>query len=575
MSLSSPAPHSQHIPQSGSNPCIICTDPVDESVQATTSHAGSSLSHSNSSTAPPKPVTELPIIARPPISAASSSSHPMLTRAKAGIFKTRHPAHLSLVESSGLLSALLASTEPKGFKSAAKNPAWLNAMDEEIQALQSNHTWILVPRPTNTNIVGSKWVFRTKYLPDGFIERLKARLVTKGYTQVPGLDYTDTFSPVIKATTVRVVLSLAVTNKCPLRQFDVKNAFLNGHLTEHVYMEQPPGYIDPRFPNHVCQLKKALYGLKQAPRAWFQRFSSFLLQLGFYCSRADTSLFVFHKHSNIIYLLLYVDDIIITGNNPSLLENFTCKLNSEFATKDLGSLSYFLGLEATPTTDGLFISQLKYARDILTRAQSFIGALQYLTITQPDITHAVNSVSQFLHSPTDNHYLVAKRILRYVKGTLHFGLNIHPSIAPGALVAYSDADWAGCPDTRRSTSGYSINLGDNLVSWSAKKQPTVSRSSCESEYRALALTAAEIVWLTHLLRDLKHVELDYHFLRELVLAGKLCTQYVPSHFQVADIFTKSVSRPLFEFFRSKLHVHSNPTLSLRGGVEDHVKDPLP
>jgi hypothetical protein len=135
--------------------------------------------------------------------------------------------------------------------------------------------------------------------------------------------------------------------------------------------------------------------------------------------------------------------------------------------------------------------------------RSFIGALQYLTITQPDITHAVNSVSQFLHSPTDNHYLVAKRILRYVKGTLHFGLNIHPSIAPGALVAYSDADWAGCPDTRRSTSGYSINLGDNLVSWSAKKQPTVSRSSCESEYRALALTAAEIVWLTHLLRDLK------------------------------------------------------------------------
>jgi hypothetical protein len=236
-------------------------------------------------------------------------------------------------------------------------------------------------------------------------------------------------------------------------------------------MEQPPGYIDPRFPNHVCQLKKALYGLKQAPRAWFQRFSSFLLQLGFYCSRADTSLFVFHKHSDMIYLLLYVDDIIITGNNPSLLENFTCKLNSEFATKDLGSLSYFLGLKATPTTDGLFISQLKYACDILTRAQlldskpvhtpmvvsqhlfadgplfsdptlyrSLVGALQYLTITQPDIAHTINSISQFLHSPTDNHYLAVKRILRYVKGTLHFGLTFHPYIAPGALVAYSDAD---------------------------------------------------------------------------------------------------------------------------------------
>uniref|UniRef100_A0A2N9JAS4 Reverse transcriptase Ty1/copia-type domain-containing protein n=1 Tax=Fagus sylvatica TaxID=28930 RepID=A0A2N9JAS4_FAGSY len=417
---------------------------------------------------------------------------PMLTRAKADIFKTRHPAHLGLVESSGLLSALLASTEPKGFKSAAKNPEWLAAMDEEIQTLQSNRTWILVPRPANTNIMGSKWVFRTKYLPNGSIERLKARLVAKGYTQVPGLDHTDTFSPIIYATTVCVVLSLAVTNKWPLRQLDVKNVFLNGHLTEHVYMEQPPGYIDPRFPNHICQLKKALYGLKQAPRAWFQRFSSFLLQLGFYCSRADTSLFVFHKHSNIIYLLLYVDDIIITGNNPSLLENFTCKLNSEFATKDLGSLSYFLGLEATPTTDGLFIR---------------------------------------------------------------------------------------CPDTRCPTSGYSIYLGDNLVSWNAKKHPTVSRSSfSHSQPPLLLCDNKSAIFLSsnpvsH--KRAKHVELDYHFLRELVLAGKLRTQYVPSHLQVADIFTKSVSQPLFEFFRSKLHVRSNPTLSLRGSVEDHVKDPLP
>ncbi|RVW75984.1 Retrovirus-related Pol polyprotein from transposon RE1 [Vitis vinifera] len=203
--------------------------------------------------------------------------------------------------------------------------------------------------------------------------------------------------------------------------------------------------------------------------------------------------------------------------------------------------------------------------------QSLVGALQYLTITRPDIAHAVNSVSQFLHAPTIDHFLAVKRILRYVKGTLHFGLTFRPSTIPSALVAYSDADWAGCPDTRRSTSGYSIYLGNNLVSWSAKKQPNVSRSSYESEYRALAMIAAELLWLTHLLHDLKrskHVELDYHFLRELVVAGKLRTQYVPSHLQVADIFTKSVSRPLFEFFRSKLHIRSNPTLSLQGGVKD-------
>ena len=211
-------------------------------------------------------------------------------------------------------------------------------------------------------------------------------------------------------------------------------------------------------------------------------------------------------------MLLYVDDIILTGNNSSLLARFTCKLYSEFTTKDLGSLSYFLGLEATPTIDGLFISQLKYARDILICAQlldskpihtpmvvsqhlssdgplfsdptlyrSLVGALQYLTIMCPDIAHAVNSVSQFLHSPTEDHFLAIKRILRYVKGTLQFSLTFRPFAAPGTLVAYSDADWAGCPDTRRSTSGYSIYLGNNLVYWSAKKQPTVSRSSCESE----------------------------------------------------------------------------------------------
>ncbi|XP_068644640.1 secreted RxLR effector protein 161-like [Aristolochia californica] len=217
-------------------------------------------------------------------------------------------------------------------------------------------------------------------------------------------------------------------------------------------------------------------------------------------------------------------------------------------------------------------------------------------------SYAVNSVNQFLHAPTEDHFLAVKHIFRYIKGTLHFGLSFRPSIVPGALVGYSDADWAGCPDIRHSTSGYSIYAGNNLVSWSARKQPTVSHSSCESEYRALAMTTAELLWLTHLLYDLKvpvpqpplllcdnksaiflssnpvshkrakHVELDYHFLRELVVVGKLRTQFVPSHLQVADIFTKSVSRPLFEFFRSKLHVCSNPTLRLRGGVEDTVKD---
>ncbi|XP_012845775.1 PREDICTED: uncharacterized protein LOC105965758 [Erythranthe guttata] len=308
-------------------------------------NTGPQLSHSDT----PEITPELPMVDQNVVGPVAS--HPMLTRAKAGIYKPRHPAYMGLVHSYGLLSVLLTSTEPKGFKFAAENPAWLAAMDEEVQALKNNCTWILVSRPTNTDIVGSKWVFRTKYFADGSLERLKARLVANGYTQVPEIDYTDTFSPVIKATTVRVVLSLVVSHRCPIRQLDLKNAFLNGHLTEHVYMEQPPGYIDPRFPNHVCQLKKAIYGLKQAPRAWFQLLGSFLIQLGFYCSRADTSL-----------------DILTRAQL----------------------------LDSKPVPTPMVVSQHlsfdgPYFSDP-TLYRSLVGALQYLTITRPDIAHAVNSM---------------------------------------------------------------------------------------------------------------------------------------------------------------------------------------
>ncbi|XP_071729058.1 uncharacterized mitochondrial protein AtMg00810-like [Rutidosis leptorrhynchoides] len=356
-------------------------------------------------------------------------------------------------------------------------------------------------------------------------------------------------------------------------------------------MEQPPGFIDPKHPTHVCRLKRALYGLKQAPRAWFQH------------------------------------DIIITGNHSATITRFISRLHQEFAIKDLGRLSYFLGLEVTYTTTGLFLSQTKYAHDILTREKlleakpsatplataelftstgtkfadptqyrSLVGALQYLTITRPDISYAVNQVSQFLQSPTVDHFQAVKRILCYVKGTITYGLSFLHSPKP-TLLGYSDADWARCIETRRSTYGYSIFLGGNLISWSAKKQPTVARSSCEFEYRALANTAAEIVWITHLLHELyvlppgrptilcdnksalflsqnpvshkraKHIDLDYHFIRELVSSGKLVTKFVPTTIQLADIFTKSLPKTLFESFRTKLRV-GPPPVRLRGGISD-------
>ncbi|WVZ06861.1 hypothetical protein V8G54_020207 [Vigna mungo] len=351
---------------------------------------------------------------QPQIHRSVQSTHPMVTRAKSSIFRPRHFADITTYQPSSLLYALITTSTPKGFKSATIHPGWLDDMHKELLDL--------VPRPSNTNIVGSKWVFRTKYLSDGL-------------TQTPGLDYDHTFSPVVKVVTVRVILTLTVMNNWPLHQLDVNNALLNGHLTHLVYMEQPPGFVDPRYPNHVCRLRKALYGLKQTPLAWFQRFSSFLLSLGFLGNKADPSLFVYHKTAATLYIVVYVDDIILTGNNNSLIQKLLARFKTEFAIKDLGHLNYFLGLEVHYTTNGVFLSQTKYAQDILSRAQmldakptptplqphiqltttgdsfsnptqyrSLVGALQYLTITRPDLSYAVNLVSQFLQAPTNDHF---------------------------------------------------------------------------------------------------------------------------------------------------------------------------
>ncbi|XP_059304047.1 uncharacterized mitochondrial protein AtMg00810-like [Lycium ferocissimum] len=346
-------------------------------------------------------------------------------------------------------------------------------------------------------------------------------------------------------------------------------------------MEQPPGFKDPIFPNHVCLLKKALYGLKQAPKAWFHKFSSYLLHLGFFCSKADSSLFVLHSSKGILLLLLYVDDIILTGNSSILLSELIVTLKSRFAMKDMGDLHYFLGIEVRRSSGGLFLSQNKYATDILERTQmmgaralhtplsqkhtlhestgatgdastyrSVVGALQYLTLTRPEISHAVNRLCQFMHQPTDTHWSGVKRVLRYIAGTKQLGLRISAQSSLN-FAGFSDADWVGCPLTRRSTTGLCVFLGSNCISWSSKKQNTVAKSSAEVEYRSLVSLAMELTWITYVLKDIglplsrppilftdnisalhlttnpvlhartKHVELDYHFVREKVVQGAI------------------------------------------------------
>jgi hypothetical protein len=360
--------------------------------------------------------------------------------------------------------------------------------------------------------------------------------------------------------------------------------------------------------------------LKQAPRAWYSRLSTKLLQLGFEMSKGDTSLFIYAKGKVTIFLLIYVDDIIVTSSSSEAITSLLSDLWSDFALKDVGDLHYFLGIEVKKVKDGgILLTQKKYAANILakagmskcktvgtplpmseqysaykgtpldtkeaTRYRSIVGALQYLTLTRPDISFSVNKVCQFLHNPTSVHMMAVKRILRYIQGTIKWG--IHFLKGSSLMVsAFSDADWAGCPDDRRSTRGFAVYVGSNLVSWCAKKQPTVSRSSTEAEYKSMANATAEIIWVQTILRELgvsgpkearlwcdnlgatylsanlvfhartKHIEIDYHFIRERVAARLLSIRFISSDDQVADGFTKSQSYRKLIKFRFNLNMRS-------------------
>ncbi|GJS93029.1 ribonuclease H-like domain-containing protein [Tanacetum coccineum] len=506
-------------------------------------------------------------IPNPPENPNPDSVHPMVTRFRVGTNRPTERLNLHVSSVSPL---------PKSYRDAFSDPNWQNAMRDEYSALIKNRTWVLVPRPTDTNIVRCMWLFRHKHLADGTLSRYKARLVANGSTQLEGVDVDETFSPVVKPGTIRTVLSLAASRHWPIHQLDVKNAFLHGDLSETVYMHQPPGFRDSKYPDHVCLLQRSLYGLKQAPRAWFQRFASYITRVGFQSSRCDSSLFIYKHGLDTAYLLLYVDDIVLTASSQPLLQRIIASLHQEFSMTDLGSLNYFLGISVTRDSSGIFLSQKKYAVEILERAhmancnpcrtpvntksklgndgdpvsdptlyQSLAGSLQYLTFTRPDISYAVQQVCLHMHDPREPHFSALKRILRYVRGTLDYGLQLFSS-STTSLVAYSDADWAGCPTTRRSTSGYCVFLGNNLLSWSAKRQPTLSRSSAEAEYRGVANVVAETCWLRNLLREL-HTPLSS---ATLVYYDNVRVLHVPSRYQYADIFTKGLPSALFEEFRT-------------------------
>ncbi|KAJ0565941.1 putative RNA-directed DNA polymerase [Helianthus annuus] len=534
-------------------------------------------------------------------------------KVKYGIEKVVSYAHLSY-DNKCFVAALNKVCEPTCYNEAAKNDKWVDAMNSEMEALYRNNTWILVDLPKGRKPIGCKWVYKVKYKANGEVERYKARLVAKGFNQREGLDFGETFSPVVKMTTVRVVLKIAVNNGWPLYQMDVNNAFLYGMLSEDVYMVQPQGYSSND--NKVCKLVKSLYGLKQAPRQWNEKLTSVLTSMGFVQSMCDYSLFILSKSDVFVVLLVYVDDIVITGNNKAAIERVKNSLRENFHIKDLGLLRYFLGIEVLYSENSICLSQRKYCLELLNEfgylgckpvttpiEQSFlvtnkckndqkilenvngfqrlIGKLIYLSLTRPDISYTVQFLSQFMHSPCQSHLDIALRLLRYLKLSPGKGISFKKSDSM-VLTGFVDSDWAKCLKTRKSVTGYGIFLGETLISWKSKKQSVVSRSTAEAEYRAMCSATCEIMWILNVLSELKvdyilpvslycdsksaisisqnpvfhertkHFELDLHFLREKIAAGLIKPEKISTEKQVADIFTKGLNAAQHQALCEKL-----------------------
>ncbi|RVX04556.1 Retrovirus-related Pol polyprotein from transposon TNT 1-94 [Vitis vinifera] len=443
---------------------------------------------------------------------------------------------------------------PRNIQEAFKYPKWKAVVDEEVRALEKNGTWEITDLPRGKKPIRCKWIFTIKYKADGNVDRYKARLVAKGFTQSYGIDYQETFAPVAKLNTVRVLLSLAANLDWSLHQLDVKNAFLNGDLEEEVYMDIPAGLETTSNFNKVCRLRKSLYGLKQSPRAWFERFTKVVKGYGFVQCQSDHTLFVKHfPEGKLTIIIVYVDDIILTGDHEEKIDLLKKLLTKEFEIKDLGNLKYFLGMEIARSKKGIAVSQCKYVLDLLNET----GMLGCKPAETPMNTTVKLEESDGSAPVDEGRYqrLVGKLIyLSHTRLDIGFSVSV-------AIVHLS---------------------GGNLVTWRSKKQSVVARSSAEAEFRAMAQGICEGIWLNRLLEELrvplkhpmvlycdnqaaisiaknpvhhdrtKHMEIDRHFIKEKIEEGVFKVSYTPTNCQTTDILTKALARVNFEDLTEKL-----------------------
>lgn len=525
---------------------------------------------------------------------------------------------LSYCASAHHVAMLAINEEPKTYEQAIESDdhkQWEKAMDEEYDSLIKNGTWNLVNPPIDQKVIDNRWVFKLKQNTDGSIDRFKARLVVRGFTQEYGIDYQETFSPVVKFTSIRAILALAASKRMKLQQFDVKTAFLNGDLEENVYMSQPIGYDDNS--GRVCKLSKSLYGLKQASRCWNKKFTSFITKFDFKASESDSCVFVCNGEKGMMVLAIYVDDGLIAAENEEAILPVIEHLREEFEVK-VFEAKCFLGLEINQGSDGsIYVNQHAYAQKVLERFnmnnsnpvaipsentqnlsdfegdgnvdfpyREAVGSLMYLAVaTRPDISFAVGNVSRYLENPAEAHVNAVKRILKYIKGTAAMGIQFEGGNDLN-FCGYSDADYAGDKKTARSTSGYVFMLGGGIISWGSERQKSVALSTTESEYMAASYAVKEMVWLKRLLSELllvemetpvfymdcqsairlvknpefhkrtKHINVRYHFIREKFEDGEFDLKYVATTEQLADIMTKALPKAKHQFFRKQMSVVS-------------------
>ena len=486
---------------------------------------------------------------------------------------------------------------------------WKEAVHNEMDSILSNGTWELSERPYGCKLVGCKWVFKKKLKLDGTIEKYKEWLVAKGYTRREGEDYFDTYSPVARLTTIRVLLSLAASYGLIVHQMVVKTRFLNGELEEEIYMDQPDGFVVKGEERKVCKLLKSLYGLKQAPKQWHEKFDKTLTSAGFVINEADRCVYYRHGGGDSGILCLYVDDILIFGTSMIIINEVKSFLSKSFDMKDLGQADVILNIKLIRDESGITLTQSHYVEKVLNRFgfidskpsptpydpsvtlrknkkeardqlrySQVIGSLMYLaSAMRPDISFAVRKLSRFMSNPGIDHWHALERVMRYLTGTMSY--EIHYSGHPAVLEGYCDANWISDVDELYATSGYAFLLGGGVVSWRSCKQTILTRSTMEAELAALDTASVEAEWLRELLMDLpvvekplpailmncdnqtvitkvnsakdnakssRHVKRRLKSVRKMRNSGVITVSYIQTDKNLADPFTKGLSRNVID-----------------------------